>query len=58
LTIALGAQLHRQDDHLHAAQMEAPLEGHRRLVVEQSGQPVLPVENELARKEHSVGEFH
>ena len=42
---------------MHAAQMEAALQRHRRLIVQYLGEPVVFVEDELAGEENCVGEF-
>ena len=47
----------RQDDHLHAAQMQATLHGQCGLVVQQALEPVLVFEDLLAGEDNRVGMF-
>src|SRR6266849_455361 len=53
----LNAQFHGQDDHLRAEQVKAPLQRHRRLVVQQLDEPVVVVEDQLAGEKDRVGEL-
>ena len=50
-------ELHRQDHHLHAVQMQPALQRQRGLVVQQARHPVLVAEDQLAGEKDAVGEL-
>ena len=52
---AFLSELHRQDDHLQALQVQASLQYQRRLVVQQAGEPVVVFEDQLAGEVDGVG---